>query len=333
MIRLSDQGLIGIDGRSQAEGIKWGGATYVYNLLLNIPCLDAVYEAVPANNFLWNNRRIPQEAARRKWKAYHAPNYTAPLWLDLPVILSVHDIAYLVRKEWYPYRNGPLRRAFYRASIRKAERIIVPSEFTKQEILKKFPSVESRIRTIPLAVSGSFYPDLETAAQTALENRLPERFLLHVGDIHPRRRLDLMAEAAEKVGLPLVLVGRELVPVPESYYAVRLEGVSGEELRGLYCAAEALLYFSEYEGFGLPVLEAMACGTPVVAGNRASVPEVCGSAALMVEDDPDEFAEAIQEALHNRDKYSRLGQERADQFSWKKTADMTMKVYDELISS
>ena len=141
-----------------------------------------------------------------------------------------------------------------------------------------------------------------------------------------------MAAASERAGLPLVVVGRELVPVPESYYAVRLEGVSGEELRGLYCAAEALLYFSEYEGFGLPVLEAMACGTPVVAGNRASVPEVCGDAALMVEDDLDHFTEAILKAVGDRENYSLLGQERAKLFSWKKTAEMTVDVYDELLS-
>ena len=332
MKQLPEKGLIGIDGRSQTGGVKWGGATYVYNLLLNIPFLDAIYDSSPANNFLWNNRRIPREAGRRKWLAYHAPNYTAPLWLDRPVILSVHDIAYLVRKEWYPYRSGPLRRAFYRASIKKADRIIVPSEFTRQEIIKKFPAAGSRIRTIPLAVSGSFYPDLETAAKTVFEYRLPERFLLHVGDIHPRRRLDLMSEAARKTGLPLVVVGRELIPVPESYYSVRLEGVSGEALRGLYCAAEALLYFSEYEGFGLPVLEAMACGTPVVAGSRASVPEVCGGAAVMVSGDPEELAEAIITVMSNRENFSRLGLERAAEFSWKKTAAMTVDVYMELIS-
>ena len=332
MTQLSRNGLIGIDGRSQAGGVKWGGATYVYHLLLNIPFLDAVYDSRPSNNFLWNNRRIPAEAGRRKWVAYHAPNYTAPLWLDLPVILSVHDIAYLVRKDWYPYRSGPLRRAFYRASIKKADRIIVPSEFTRQEIIKKFPAAGSRLRTIPLAVSGSFYPDLETAARTALEYRLPERFLLHVGDIHPRRRLDLMSEAAKKSGLPLVVVGRELVPVPDSYYHVRLEGVSGEDLRGLYCAAEALLYFSEYEGFGLPVLEAMACGTPVVAGARASVPEVCGDAAILLSGDPEEFTDAILQVVNNREHYSRMGLERAAEFSWKKTAAQTVDVYMELLS-
>jgi glycosyltransferase involved in cell wall biosynthesis len=183
-----------------------------------------------------------------------------------------------------------------------------------------------------LAVSGSFYPDLEAAARTALEYRLPERFLLHVGDIHPRRRLDLMSEAAKKTGLPLVVVGRELVPVPDSYYAVRLEGVSGEDLRGLYCAAEALLYFSEYEGFGLPVLEAMACGTPVVAGARASVPEVCGDAAVLLSGDPEEFAEAIVKVIGSREKYSRMGLKRAAEFSWKKTAEQTVDVYRELIS-
>lgn len=331
MEQLSEKGFIGIDGRSQAGGVKWGGATYVYNLLLNISFLDAVYDSSPANNFLWNNRRIPREARRRRWLAYHAPNYTAPLWLDLPLILSVHDIAYLTRKEWYPYRNGPLRRAFYRASIRRADRIIVPSEFTRQEIIRKFPAAESRIRTIPLAVSGSFYPDFEAAARTALEYGLPDRFLLHVGDIHPRRRMDLMSEAARKTGLSLVAVGRELVPGPDTNYSVRLEGVSGEDLRGLYNAAEALLYFSEYEGFGLPVLEAMACGTPVVAGDRASVPEVCGDAAVLVSGDPEEFVEAILKVINNKDKYSRRGLERAAEFSWKKTAEMTVDVYRELI--
>ncbi len=332
MKQFFEKGTVGIDGRSQSGSVKWGGATYVYNLLLNIPFLEAVYETRPSNNFLWNNRRIPSEAKRRKWRVYHAPNYTAPLWLNLPLVLSVHDLAYLERKEWYPYSNGPLRRAFYRASIRRADRIIVPSFFTRREMIRRFPAVESRIRVIPLAASGSFYPDPEAAARTSIEYRLPERFLLHVGDVHPRRRLDIMSKAAGEAGLPLVLVGRELVPVPESYYAVRLEGVSGDDLRGLYNAAEALLYFSEYEGFGLPVLEAMACGTPVIAGARASVPEVCGDAAVMVEGEAEEFAVGIMEALNNRDKYAQLGLDRASRFSWKKTAAMTVEVYRELVS-
>jgi len=331
MRRSLENGRVGIDGRSKSSGTKWGGATYVHNLLLNIPFLDALLETSPSNNFLWNNLRVPKEARRRGWLAYHAPNYTAPLRLDVPLILSVHDLAYLDRKEWYPYRNGPLRKAFYKASIRKASRIIVPSFFTRREMISRFPQVKDRVRVIPLAASSSFYPDLEEAARIALEYDLPDRYLLHVGDLHPRRRMDLMAEAAREAGLPLVLVGRELVAIPEEDFTIRLEGISTGSLRGIYSGAEALLYFSEYEGFGLPVLEAMACGTPVVAGSRASIPEVCGDAAVLVSGGADEFAVGIMEALENREEYSRLGLARAEQFSWKKTAEMTIAVYRELV--
>ena len=205
MKRSLENGRIGIDGRSKSSHAKWGGATYVHNLLLNIPFLDALLETSPSNNFLWNNLRVPKEARRRGWLAYHAPNYTAPLRLDVPLILSVHDLAYLDRKEWYPYRNGPLRKAFYKASIRKASRIIVPSFFTRREMISRFPQVKDRVRVIPLAASRSFYPDLEEAARISLEYDLPDRYLLHVGDLHPRRRMDLMSEAARKPGCPWYL--------------------------------------------------------------------------------------------------------------------------------
>jgi glycosyltransferase involved in cell wall biosynthesis len=321
---------IGIDARSLAGGPS-GVATYVSALLERIPYLDPVSGCAWLNNPLWNQVTPPLAHVRRGWAAYHAPAYTAPLVGCWPLVLAVHDVSYLASPEWYPHRLDAMRRRYYTASLRRADRIIVCSDFSRAEILRFHPDLEDRIRRIYLGVSPRFYPDPESATRTRAQLRLPGRFLLHVGDIHTRRNVPLLARVAQAVGLPLVLVGRPL-PGGEQFvdWPLRFSGLDVDCLRGLYSAAAVFLYGSVYEGFGLPVLEAMACGAPVVAANASSIPEVCGQAAVLAPPDLDALVEGIREALAKADAFSRAGLARAAAFTWDRTARETEAVYREV---
>ncbi|MEJ2078926.1 MAG: glycosyltransferase family 1 protein [Acidobacteriota bacterium] len=322
---------VGIDTRSLRCGPA-GVATYVRNLLRHLPYLECLDHTLPANNFLWNQIWGPLAQIRGRWQIFHAPAYTAPLLNLSKLALAVHDVSYLAGGDLYPYRVDRFRLAFYRASLRAADLILVPSRFSGEELGRRFPALVRRIRQVPLGVSGEFIPDPDAARAARVALELPHRFLLNVGDLHPRRNLPLLAAAARQHGLPLVLVGRRLAgPGPEGPEVLRYEGLPTEQLRGVYSAAEAFVYASVYEGFGLPLLEAMACGIPVIAVRRASIPEVCGEAAVLVEPDLRSLVEGIQTALDRRHEYIEAGREWARRFSWKRTAQQTEAAYRELV--
>ena len=282
------------------------------------------------NNLLFNCLRVPAAELQRRWQVYHAPSYTCPLISFCPIVMTVHDICYLAHPEWYPYKKGVVRLAYYRACLQRADRIVVPSRFSKQEIVRFFPALEDRIRIVPMGVSDFFSPAPDLAREVTRELKLPSRFILHVGDLHSRRNLSLLKRAAEQVGFPLVLVGRPLEKDSIPGGSLLFTDISMDVLKGIYSAATLFAYPSLYEGFGLPLLEAMACGVPVVASNRASLPEVCGGAAILVEPDQEALAAGIQRALENREGWKERGLQRAAEFSWEKTAAATLEVYREL---
>ena len=321
---------VGIDARS----LRWGPAgiaTYVSNLLKYLPWLDSLESSGPVNNLLFNCVRVPGAEWQRRWQVYHAPSYTCPLISLCPIVMTVHDISYLAHPEWYPYKQGVVRLAYYRACLRRADRIVVPSQFSKQEIVRLFAALEDRIRIVPMGVSDFFSPAPDLAVAVCQQLNLPSRYILHVGDLHSRRNLWLLKGAAEQVGLPLVLVGRPLEKdsIPEG--ALLFTDISMDVLKGIYSAATLFAYPSLYEGFGLPLLEAMACGVAVVASNRASLPEVCGQAAILVEPDQEDLVAGIRRALENRESLKERGLQRAAEFSWERTAAATVEVYRELI--
>lgn len=321
---------IGIDCRSLRRGPA-GVATYVRNLQKNLSCLEGVDFESPSNNFLWNHMRVPVEQVRRKWNVYHAPSYTAPLINFCPLILSVHDVSYLACPQWYPHPVTPFRRWYYRASLQKADRILVPSIATEKEVIRLYPDLKRRIRTIPLGVSTDFRPDPELGEAIRSKLNLPAQFLLHVGDLHFRRNIPLLEEVAAELKIPLVLVGMLLQGGKhDGSRSQLLSGLSAQELKGVYNAAYAFLYASEYEGFGLPLLEAMACGLPVVAARRSCIPEVVGEAGCLVEPNREDFTRAVGRLEGERKARIEAGLERAALFSWEKTAQATLEAYREL---
>ncbi len=322
---------VGIDCRASHSGPA-GIATYVRNLRREIPeleCLDALW---PRNNLIWNHLRPPWAQLRRRWKIYHSPSYTAPLFNFCKLVLMVADVSYLVCEDWYPYTIDPLRRHYYKASLYRADRILVPSDFTRSELLRLHPALKGRVRRVYLGVSDRFRKDEGLAQRVHHQFGLPKRFVLHVGDIHLRRNLDQLQIACQKLGMPLVLVGK-ILRGGEGFadHPYHLSGLTLDQLIGVYSAAELLAYPSSYEGFGFPLVEAMACRLPVVASNRSCIPEICADAAVLVEPQADTLKKGMEEALRNASALVERGSQRAAQFSWRNTARATVDIYRELL--
>ena len=365
---------IGIDGRafsSPAAGVRRYVSELVPALLasgdpLELVALGGRPEAVPAGvshaaepwhpptNLGWSAVGLPRAAARAHVDLIHAPAYTAPLRAAVPTVLTIHDVSYERHPEWYPYRRDWLRRAFYRLSARAAAHVLTDSEFSRGEIAAAYGIPTSRITVAPLGVSADFGPS-GSPRLSGLPPGVSVPFLLHVGDLHERRNLGIvvraLVEARRRAGrapVPtLVLagvdrgVGGRLDAIAASGGAadavVRLGAVADAPLRALYGAASALVYPSRYEGFGLPVLEAMASGTPVIASRAASIPEVVGESGLLLDpDDTGQWADAIMRVMNDAGLRARLresGLARAAPFTWARTARITLDVYRRVLEA
>lgn len=302
----------------------------------------------PPTNAGWAVVGLPLAASRARVDLIHAPAYTGPFWAPVPVVLTVHDVSYALHPEWYPYHIGPARQWFYRRSARSATRIITVSHFSASEIARAYGIAADQIVVAPLGVDPFFTP-----ADADLPNPLPSPvtppYVLHVGDIHERRNLTIIIDALVEVrrhfgpvaGMSLVLAGvdrgvveglcglAEAAGVGEA--VVPLGAVSEEQLRALYRGATALVYPSVYEGFGLPLIEAMACGTPVIASRNASIPEVTAGAAMLLDPhDVRPWIDAITRVAHDESARSSLrerGLARAAQCTWAGTAAITLAAY------
>jgi alpha-1,3-rhamnosyl/mannosyltransferase len=275
----------------------------------------------------------------------------------VPVVVTIHDVSYERHPEWYPYRRDWLRRAFYRRSATSAAHVITDSTFSAGEIHAAYGLPRAAISVVPLAAAPGFARDAAQgrSADAPRSALVRPPFLLHVGDLHPRRNLavavDALALARAQGGalanLMLVAAGvdrgeaqalRARAAAAGIAQALVLPGAVPEaELERLYRSATALVYPSLYEGFGLPVLEAMASGTPVIASRAASMPEVLGEAGMLVEpSDVGAWADAIArvaaDAAWHRDLLER-GLARAAAFSWERTARLTLDVYRRVLAA
>jgi glycosyltransferase involved in cell wall biosynthesis len=302
----------------------------------------------PPTNLGWTAVGLARAARRASLDVYHAPAYTAPPWGVHPLVVTLHDVSYARHPEWYPYRRGPLRRWFYRASARAADLVITDSAFSRGEIEAAYGVPRERIRVVPLGVSPAFTPGPPP-------DRLPagvrQPYVLHVGDVHERRNLvvalaavlALRARGGPAAELSLVLAGTDRGAGPALARRASEAGQPGalvmpgpvpeDELLALYRGAAALVYPSRYEGFGLPLVEAMACGLPVLASRAATAEEVGGDAVLLLSpDDPEAWAEAMAVVLGHAARAGelrRLGLARASLFTWRRAAEATWAVYQE----
>ncbi len=295
----------------------------------------------------WMLTGLPWAARRANLDLFHAPAYTVPLAAPRPLVVTIHDVSYERHPEWYPYRRDPLRRAFYRWCARAADRVITDSAFSKREITAAYGIAAERIDVVPLAAA----PGFTSGAPLPLPAGTPRRYLLHVGDLHTRRNLPIIVAAMARlrardpqlrdVGVVLAGVDRQEAREALTGHALESAGVIAlgatdeRALLALYRSASALVYPSRYEGFGLPLVEAMACGVPVIASHASCIPEVTGDAAVLLDpDDLEGWTDALAHVLGDQRFATALaeaGRRRAATFSWRRTAEMTAAVYQRLV--
>jgi glycosyltransferase involved in cell wall biosynthesis len=271
----------------------------------------------------------------------------------VPTVLTVHDLIF----RHLPQHHKPLNRWYLNATMplycRRANHIIAISEATRQDLMAAYDVPPGEITVIPEAADPSFRPQHpETISAVRAHYHLPERYLLFVGTIEPRKNLGCLLtafEALQAAGLTegLVIVGRrgwlteaffaQLERSPARDAVIFPGYVPDPDLPPIYAGAQALVFPSLYEGFGLPVLEAMACGTPVIASRTSSIPEVGGDAARYFDpQDADELLAQVRGVLSDPALAADLrerGLAQADRFSWARTAAQTQSVYNAVLHS
>lgn len=318
--------------------------------------LDAEVDAGDWNRILeelpGNVRRGPGRWPRRRdLDLFHIPTFADPACFEGPVVFTIHDLTFLTHPRFHvPANRNQCLLATLRA-VSQGATILAVSEATAEEVRKWFVLPDDRLRVVYEAASAAFAA-FDGAGLEAAKQRLAERFgldgpfVLSVGTLEPRKNIARLIEAYGglapdlRTRVPLALVGgggwkRDAVFAGDwPDFVRRLGAVSEEDLIALYNAASVVAYPSLVEGFGLPVVEAMACGTPVLTSNRSSLVEVAGDAALCV--DPYDAAairrglDALLREPSRRDRYRQAGLERAATFSWRRAAEEVIGIYGDI---
>jgi len=269
----------------------------------------------------WYPHVLPRRA--RAADVLHCPTYRGPVRAGVPLVVTVHDVAVFRYPEAFPRWTRAYSRFAVPRVLRAARRVLAVSEFTASELEAVLGLPREQIAVTPNAVDPVFTPDGPHEEGD---------YVLAVGTLEPRKNLARTIEAAARLDLELRVVGARGWGGVEAQGAnVRALGeISDEELARQYRGALCLAYPSLYEGFGIPVLEAMACGTPVVTSSGGATEEVAGGAAVLVDPrDVDAIAEGIDAAIGKRDELRVLGLERARAYSWDETARLTVAAYRE----
>jgi len=263
---------------------------------------------------------------RRDGDVLHCPTYRGPLRSALPLVVTVHDLAVLRHPDAFNRWTRTYSPRVVPRVLAAARRIIAVSEFTRRELVELLRVPDEKIRVVPNGIDDEFTPEGPAA---------DGEYVLAVGTLEPRKNLPRLVEAARRSGVELRVVGaRGWGGVEVGGNGVRWLGeVTDADLARLYRGARCVAYPSVYEGFGIPVLEAMACGAPVVTSRGTAMEEIADGAAVLVDpSDPAELAAGIERAAAERDTLVPRGLERARAFRWDAVAGATVGVYREALA-
>lgn len=354
---------IAIDAQTTL-GQKTGFGFYVKNLVEALVKVDPENEYILVKpkterdfptwkRFWWDQIAFPKYAQKEKVNLLHQPCFSAPLLYSGKVVVTCHDLISVFFPENLPLASRLFYSRWMPFSYRKAAMIIADSEHTKKDLMALLKIPEEKIRVVHLAVSKDFRPikSLPVLSRVRKKYQTGQKYFLHVGTLEPRKHLEFLVNAfslAVKEGIEenLVITGKkgwyydglfELVSRLNLQDRVIFTGyVEEKDLPALYSGATAFLFPSLYEGFGLPPLEAMASGTPVISSNTSSLPEVVGRAGILLPPKDEKlWAKNILKIV--RDKalartLSELGPRTAAKFTWEETARKTVNVYKEVMN-
>jgi glycosyltransferase involved in cell wall biosynthesis len=323
-------------------------------------------DALSCKTLRWSNRRwrlsavlslyshIAMDSVVGEADLFHATDHLLPRLSGMGSVFTLHDLSFLTCPETHLAENRWFLRLMMPAFLRRADAVICISERTRKDALRYYGLDEAKIHVIGEGVDARFKPVMDEERLNDVRARygLPERFILFVGTLEPRKNLVTLLEAlralrGEGRDEKLVVVGRKGWLHEGIFARIRDLGLEGdvvfpgyladEDLPALYGAATVFAFPSLYEGFDLPPLEAMACGTPVVCSSAASLPEVCGDAALLVAPtDVTALTAALRRALDDsalREDLRARGLRQASRFDWREAAEKTRAVYASVVDA
>lgn len=297
----------------------------------------------PWNQASWRILPLPPKLAgyalnllpfRAEWLVGKVDLFHSSDWSEVSSkcknVTTVHDLVFYKYPETVDSLILKIQTQRLKKIVQSQAFIITDSKSTKNDLMKIYHLPASRIKVIYPGLDARYTrPSQSEIDRVKKKYSLPHNFVLSVGTQEPRKNLARLTQAVHNLDLPLVLVGRHgwgdktktLGYVPDS------------DLPGIYAASSVFAYPSLYEGFGFPVLEAMACGTPVVTSNLSSLPEVAGESAILVDPtDLDSISSGIKQALKDRSKLTKLGLAQVKQFTWENTAQQVLEVYEKIVT-
>lgn len=356
-----------IDARMIKPGSMHGIARYVFHLLQNLREVgkdhqfyilvnqDSPLEKMewPAHMQLhyvqanWISLRehfeIPKALSQLQADLFHAPSYVAPIFVPCRMVMTIHDLNHMVLPQFYT----PLHQLYYhfivRSCIRRSQYILTVSNFSKEEIVRNLKLSPEKVFVTYNGVSSKYRPviDKEFLAYVRDIYELPEQFIFCLSNNKPHKNVQQLVRAFcySDLSIPLVLacpVDRNIIRIAENYGKKHLiyftKFISEEHLPAVYSLTRLFVYPSTYEGFGLPPLEALSCGAPVVVARSSSLPEVVGENAIFANPyDYKAIADALQLGVNNlelREKLSQYGVRHAKTFSWRAMTLQTLEIYE-----
>jgi glycosyltransferase involved in cell wall biosynthesis len=301
----------------------------------------------------WWSVGLPRYIAREGIQLFHGTNYDVPLWRSCRTVLTIHDLSLLLHPETHERRSVARAKRRLPVMSKTADAIVVPTEAIRQEVCEYLRVGEQKVFAVPEAARNFFRPvDFADTIATRQKLGIGDEFILTVGTIEPRKNIPALVTAFERLllrepnrQLQVVIAGGNGWLSGPSFEAIRSSRAAGqillpgylqdEALRDLYSSCSVFVYPSLYEGFGLPPIEAMACGAPVVVNDiPALVESTAGAARIADTRDPDELAHVMSDVLNDDEERAALikaGRRRASDLSWTQAAIKTIQIYESLV--